>query len=81
MASGDRPNTGPSKSVGDGSPSSPLKKPQAKKAKAGSSKKMTQREQSERFEETARNLGADESGEAFESAINSLLTRRKRPSG
>lgn len=39
-------------------------------------KKMTQAEQSERFKETARKLGADESGETFERAIKGLLKPR-----
>ena len=34
---------------------------------------MTQAEQSERFIETARELGVDETGEAFEKAINKIL--------
>ncbi|MCB1423360.1 MAG: hypothetical protein KDJ69_13025 [Nitratireductor sp.] len=50
-----------------------MKKPPAKKkAKAGSSKKMTQKEQSERFIETARELGADESGLGFEDALRKM---------
>jgi hypothetical protein len=35
-------------------------------------KKMTQAEQSERFKETARKLGADETGEAFERAMRRI---------
>ena len=77
MASGDRQNTSQSDSAGDESRSSPLKKPPAKKkAKAGSSKKMTQKEQSERFIETARKLEADESGEAFERAVRTIAKPR-----
>jgi hypothetical protein len=41
-------------------------------------KKMTQAEQSERFKETARNLGADESGEAFRRAFEKIVPP-KRP--
>lgn len=41
-------------------------------------KKMTQAEQSERFKETARRLGADESGEAFERAFGKII-RPVRP--
>jgi hypothetical protein len=37
-------------------------------------KKMTQAEQSERFKETARKLGADESGEAFERALRKIMS-------
>lgn len=42
----------------------------AGKAKA---KKLSQKEQSERFKEAARTLGVDESGEAFERAIKAIL--------
>jgi hypothetical protein len=35
-------------------------------------RKMTKAEQSERFKETARKLGADESGEAFERAFKKI---------
>jgi hypothetical protein len=34
---------------------------------------MTKAEQSERFKETARKLGADESGEAFERALDKIV--------
>jgi len=37
---------------------------------------MTQTEQSERFIETARQLGVDESGEEFERAVKILLPER-----
>jgi hypothetical protein len=40
-------------------------------------RKMTKAEQSERFKETARRLGADESGEAFERAFKSLVPPRR----
>jgi hypothetical protein len=43
-------------------------------------KKMTQAEQSERFKETARKLGADESSEAFERAIKGILRPLTRSS-
>jgi hypothetical protein len=46
--------------------------PKKKKAKP----KLSDKEQSERFKETARELGVDESGEHFERAFNSL-TRAK----
>jgi hypothetical protein len=46
-------------------------KPSGKKKK-----KLSQREQSERFIETARALEADESGEAFERALEHLVARR-----
>jgi hypothetical protein len=48
-------------------------------------KKMTQAEQSERFKETARALGAEESGQAFARAIERILPptsiRRDKPEG
>jgi hypothetical protein len=46
----------------DDSKKSPVKKP-----------KMTQAEQSERFIQTAREFGADESGEKFEHALHKIL--------
>lgn len=51
------------------------RKPPGKKAG-----KLSQKEQSERFKEAARKLDADESGEAFEKAVNSVLQRRSKPS-
>jgi hypothetical protein len=48
-------------------------------------KKMTKAEQSERFKETARKLGADESGETFERTFEKIVppvhksTRRDQP--
>lgn len=77
MASGDPRNTSRENSESSESPSSPLKKVPAKTGKAGSSKKMTDKEQSERFIETARELGADENGDAFVNALNSII--RPRP--
>ena len=43
--------------------------PKKKKAKP----KLTDKKQSERFKEIARELGADESGEAFESAFMKIV--------
>jgi hypothetical protein len=43
-------------------------KPSGKKAK-----KLSQKEQSERFKETARDVEADESGAAFHSALGKIL--------
>ena len=78
MASGDHQNTSQSDSAGDESRSSPLKKPPAKKkAKAGSSKKMTQKEQSERFIETARELGVSEDDKDFLRAVQSILPEKQ----
>jgi hypothetical protein len=42
------------------------------KRKPPPKRKMTKAEQSERFKETARRLGADESGEAFERAFKRI---------
>ena len=39
--------------------------------------KTSDKEQSERFIETARHLGADESGKAFDRAVNKLLRKPK----
>lgn len=58
----------------------------AVKPKAGASKKKAgkpaipkeQKEQSERFIETARELGVDESGKKFERAFNKVLRTRAR---
>jgi hypothetical protein len=49
----------------------------AEKRRPAKAKKMTKAEQSERFKETARKLEADESGKAFERAIDVVLPRRK----
>ena len=46
----------------------PPKKPSGKKAKP-----LSQREQSARFKETARELGVDESGQQFTKAVEALL--------
>lgn len=45
--------------------------PKKKKAKP----KLTDKEQSERFKETARELGVDESGEEFERTLKSIIGR------
>jgi len=42
------------------------------------SRKGTDKEQSERFIETARKLGVDESGEKFETAIRKIATPKSR---
>lgn len=49
--------------------------PKKKKAKP----KLTDKEQSERFKETARELGADESGEGFARATRALLSPKLVP--
>jgi hypothetical protein len=48
------------------------RKPPGKKAK-----KLSQKEQSERFKETARELEADESGEAFERAMEAIVSGKE----
>ena len=74
MASGDRANTSRKASDLSESPSPQSKKDQGKTAKAGSSKKMTKKEQSERFVETARQLQIDENqDENFERALRTIL--------
>lgn len=50
---------------------STARKPPGKKAT-----KLSQKEQSERFKETARELEADESGSAFEASLEPILKRR-----
>jgi hypothetical protein len=47
--------------------------PKKKKAKP----KLTDKEQSERFKETAREIGVDESGKEFERAVGQITTPRK----
>lgn len=49
-------------------PQNTKQKPSGKKAK-----KLSQKEQSERFVKAARELEADESGEAFEKAVHSII--------
>ena len=72
--SGDRHDTSPKNTDGSKSQSPPSKKPVAKKkANSGSSKKMTAKEQSERFIQTARDLGVDETGESFAKVIDHIL--------
>jgi hypothetical protein len=44
-------------------------------------KKMTKAEQSERFKETARKHGVDESGETFERAFRKIVPPRWRSKG
>lgn len=63
MASGDRADT-----------SQGPKKPSGKKAK-----KLSQKEQSERFKETARELEVDESGKPFDHAVSKILKRKSLP--
>jgi hypothetical protein len=77
MASGDRPNTSREDTGSSKSPSSPSKKDQAKTSNSGSSKKLSQKEQSERFREAARKLDVDESGKAFDRALEALIPRSK----
>jgi hypothetical protein len=55
----------------------------AKKAgvpkKAKPKPKLTDTKQSERFIETARELGVDESGKEFEKAFRAVVPERRRP--
>ena len=78
MAYGDPQNTNQSDGDKSESQSSQSKKPVTKKAKAGSSKKMTQKEQSERFIGTARALGV-ENQEEFEHALKVILPDKSGP--
>lgn len=78
MASGDPQNTNPDLLDGSGSKSNQSKKRAAKKAKAGSLKKMTAKEQSERFINTARELGADEYGDTFNAAIDLVIRPKQK---
>ena len=50
----------------------------AEKRKPTKKKKMTKQEQAERFKQTARDIEADQSGEAFEKAFRKLVPV-KRP--
>jgi hypothetical protein len=45
------------------------------KKKPSPRRKLSDKEQSERFKQTARELGVDESGESFERAIKTLVRR------
>lgn len=49
----------------------PTGAPKKKKAKP----KLTDKEQSERFKQAARELKSDESGEEFEKAVSNILKR------
>lgn len=69
MAAGNPPNTSQDDTDLSESQLSQSKKSTAKKAKAGFSKKMTAKEQSERFIETARELGVDENDEALDLSL------------
>jgi hypothetical protein len=46
--------------------------------KAKPKPKLSDKEQSERFKETARELGVDESGETFEGAFKRIVTPATR---
>jgi hypothetical protein len=47
--------------------------PKKKKAKP----KLTDKEQSERFKQTARELGVDESGKAFSETFNKIVKKQR----
>ena len=53
--------------------------PNTSPAKGGKRKPLSQKEQSERFKETARELEADEGGESFERSVGRILKARTRP--
>jgi hypothetical protein len=48
------------------------------KRKPKPARKMTKAEQSERFKETARELGTDETGRSFERAFDKIMPKRHR---
>jgi hypothetical protein len=50
----------------------------AEKPKAQPKAKFTDKEQSERFVETARRLGVEETGEAFERAFEKIIPPKNR---
>lgn len=60
--------------MASGDPQNTSRKPSGKKAE-----KLSQKEQSERFKETARRLDTDQSGGAFEHAIEAVLPPRRKP--
>lgn len=61
--------------MASGNPQNTSPKPSGKKATP-----LSQKEQSERFIETARELGVDESGKAFEKAIMGLVSAKEHQS-
>lgn len=75
--SGDRPDTSPDPSDGSASPSG-SKKPTKGKAtssppKGAKGERMTAKEQREAFIRAARDVEADETGEAFNAAMEAVL--------
>lgn len=73
MASGNPQNTNPKNTELSESPSPQSKKVRATASRDGSLKKMTDKEQSERFIETARMLDVDESQEHFDRNLRKIL--------
>ena len=57
---------------GDRPSTAPKRKPPGKKAV-----KLSQKEQSERFKEAARELGADESGHEFQTMLDRILPGKR----
>jgi len=53
----------------------------SRKPTKGAAEKLSQKEQSERFIETARTLEADESGEAFERALEQIIPQKHPEDG
>lgn len=62
--------------MASGDPQNTAPKPSSKKAKP-----LSQKEQSERFKQTARELEADETGAAFDRAIRQLLPEKRDAAG
>ena len=62
--------------MASGAPQNTARKPTGKKAK-----RLSQKEQSERFKEAARELEVDESGEAFECALDRVLPTKGNNKG
>ena len=71
----DHQNISPSSDDGEESLSTASKKKAGRKGNSGSSRKMTAKEQSERFIETARQLESDETDAKFESLINKIAQK------
>ena len=73
----DPQNTSQSKEDCDESQSTPSKKKVGKRGSSGSSKKMTAKEQSQRFIETARELEVDETGVKFSQTLDKIISNPK----
>jgi hypothetical protein len=78
MASANPQTTSQNDTALSESPLPQLKKVRATANKVGSSKKMTGKEQSEQFIETARMLKVDESAESFSNLAKVILKAKPR---